>query len=135
MRLIDADELKNCYTGHNGLDDKASYESIRKMIDNQPTAYDIDKVVEELEELREKEVCDYLDCKCCSYTNICGVETDQSNNVKWDKAIEIVKQGGVESDDVCHCPRDCPYYMNGSECKADKCIIEIVNERSVKHDG
>ena len=37
MRPIDADELKRCYTGSNGLDNKADYMSIRKMIDNQPT--------------------------------------------------------------------------------------------------
>lgn len=37
MRIIDADSLKKCYTGSNGLDDKADYLSIRRMIDNQPT--------------------------------------------------------------------------------------------------
>lgn len=37
MRLIDADKLKACYTGFNGLDDKADYLSIRTMIDSQPT--------------------------------------------------------------------------------------------------
>lgn len=37
MRLIDADALKLCYTGHNGLDDTATYASIRKTIDNMPT--------------------------------------------------------------------------------------------------
>jgi hypothetical protein len=44
-RLIDADLLKQCYTGKNSLgtnenDSKADYVSIRKMIDNQPTACD-----------------------------------------------------------------------------------------------
>lgn len=28
MRGIDADTLKSCYTGHNGMDDKATYESM-----------------------------------------------------------------------------------------------------------
>lgn len=37
MRIIDADNLKKCYTGSNGLDNKADYLSIRRMIDNQPT--------------------------------------------------------------------------------------------------
>lgn len=37
MRTIDGDKLKECYTGSNGLDNKADYMSIRKMIDNQPT--------------------------------------------------------------------------------------------------
>ena len=73
---------------------------IVRLIDNQPTTYDIDKVVEELKELRKKDVCDYLDCDVCLYTDKCSAETDQSNNIKWDKAIEIVKHG-VISDDVC----------------------------------
>ena len=33
-----------------------------------------------------------------------------------------------------HCPRDCPYFMDGNECNADKCIINLVNERSVKQN-
>ena len=53
-RLIDAESLKSCYEGHNGLDDKASYKSIRKMIDIQPTVCDLDEIVKELE--REKDL-------------------------------------------------------------------------------
>ena len=70
--------------------------SIEKGIRELPTAYSVEKVVEELKELRKKDVCDYIDCDVCLYTDKCGAETDQSNNLKWDKAIEIVKQGGVE---------------------------------------
>ena len=36
----------------------------------------------------------------------------------------------VESD----FPRDCPYFMDENECNADKCIIDLVNERSVKQN-
>jgi hypothetical protein len=50
MRFIDADKLKECYTGTNGVDDKATYASIRAMIDNQSTAYDVEKVVQKLRE-------------------------------------------------------------------------------------
>ena len=57
-------------------------ENIREIINNQPTAYSVDKVVEELEELRKKDVCDYLDCDVCLYTDKCSAETDQSNNIK-----------------------------------------------------
>lgn len=39
MRLIDADRLKLSYTGRNGLDNKASYASIRAEIDMQPSVY------------------------------------------------------------------------------------------------
>lgn len=90
MRLIDADKLKLCYTGTNGLDDKAEYDSIRKMIDLQPAAYDVDKVVEKLE-------CEYLMCRCkndevCTYPGTIGCCYD--SGIK--KAVEIVKSGGIE---------------------------------------
>ncbi len=52
QRLIDANELKICYTGTNGYDDKASYASIRKMIDSRQT---IDpETLPIVQELREK---------------------------------------------------------------------------------
>lgn len=73
---------------------------LQHLLDEQPTAYDVDKVVEELKELRKKDVCDYLDCDVCLYADKCGAVTDQSDNLKWDKAIEIVKHG-VIFDDVC----------------------------------
>ena len=59
-------------------------------IKNQPTAYDVDKVVEELEKIRAKETCNKEKCDTKEICRICVV----------DDAIEIVKQGGV-SDDVC----------------------------------
>ena len=55
-----------------------------KRVREMPTVYDIDKVVDELKELK-------------AY----AVYEDINADTKWlDKAIEIVKQGGV-SDDVC----------------------------------
>ena len=93
-RLIDADLLKECYAGTNALDGKADYMSIRKMIDNQPTAYDVEKVVAELK--KEKEIHtnhynisiykDFPEIKQ-RYKQICGVI---------DKSIDIVRKGGVE---------------------------------------
>lgn len=78
-RLIDADNLIKLtqkdmeFAFNNGFLDMAfEREHLIKVIRNQPTAYDVDKVVKELEELR-----------------------------RIDRAIEIVKQGGVETDDVC----------------------------------
>ena len=82
-RLIDADALKSCYTGSNGIDDKASYESIRKMIDAQPIVYNVDEVVQQLEGLR-KECEDILQDYCPEYFI--------------DRAIEIVKGGGVNDE-------------------------------------
>ena len=66
-------------------------ENIREIINNQPNAYSVDKVVEELEsfsKLAEDR-----------WTNGTSKYAYQEHKC-WVKAIEIVKQGGV-SDDVC----------------------------------
>lgn len=86
MRLIDADELIN--QGYEIVVDGWQYDTCNKSIDidDIPTAYDVDKVVEELEEAKH-EIC-LSDEDLEHYQN--GI----------DNAIEIVKQGGV-SDDVC----------------------------------
>ena len=50
MRLIDADRLKEVLDknfGHTG-----GAEVIRQIIDKQPTAYDVNKVIKDIEELR-----------------------------------------------------------------------------------
>ena len=59
-----------------------------KLVENQPTAYDIDKVVEELYEKRTEILLsnDYE----CEIINYC------IDN--FDKAIKIVKQGGIRKD-------------------------------------
>ena len=54
----------------------------------QPTAYSVDKVVEELEKIREKKTCNKEKCDTKELCRICVV----------DDAIEIVKQGGVGKD-------------------------------------
>ena len=59
-------------------------------LENQPTAYDVDKVVEELERIRAKETCNKEKCDTKEICRICVV----------DDAIEIVKHG-VVADDVC----------------------------------
>ena len=55
-------------------------------IQNMPTAYDIDRVVEELKKIRVKETCNKEKCDTKEICRICVV----------DDAIEIVKQGGKE---------------------------------------
>ena len=60
------------------------------LLDNQPTAYSIDKVIEELELIRAKKTCNKEKCDTKEICRICVA----------DDAIEIVKQGGV-FDDVC----------------------------------
>ena len=71
-----------------------------KLVKNQPTAYDIDKVVKELYEERTEILLsnDYE----CEIINYC------IDN--FDKAIKIVKQDGI-SDDVCEWRK-----FNGNSC-------------------
>ena len=66
-----------------------SVKDIKTIIKEQPTAYDVDKVVEELE-LHSFEL---------------GTDTLPVHYVRLNKAIEIVKQGGV-SDDICEWKQD-----------------------------
>lgn len=86
MRLIDADALVKRLEKSHEYHAKTSREEVLlfrdiRIINEQPTAYDLDKVVEQLEELR-KECEDPLQ--------------EYDPNYFIDKAIEIVKGGGVE---------------------------------------
>ena len=95
MRLIDADELIN--QGYEIVVDGWQYDTCNKSIDidNIPTAYSVDKVVEELEQKKEEVQRMRNTCVALSDLEVCDIE-----NVTYERAIEIVKQGGVD-DDVC----------------------------------
>lgn len=86
MGLIDTDKLIEDIHKRNYIS-KALSEIFETIIDEQPTAYDVDKVVEQLEDESKKcSICELPTCKedeshCC-YCN--GLN----------KAIEIVKRGG-----------------------------------------
>ena len=69
--------------------------TFNKYIEKMPTAYDIDKVVEELEQKKEEVQRMRNTCVALSDLEVCDIE-----NVTYKRAIEIVKHGGV-SDDVC----------------------------------
>ena len=96
MRLIDADEI--------GLTDfeivmcNGDYKEALKMlidkISNQPTAYSVDKVVDELEETKETSL------ELVKLPKFLKKDLQELVNMCFDEAIEIVKQGGVD-DDVC----------------------------------
>lgn len=113
MRLIDADELIDYF--YYGIDDKQIIDGIsdRKIIDiikNQPTAYDVDKVVEELESELEK------------------------GNIAIDfgefRLFEIVKQGSV-SDYVCEwrlCDEEANVY--DTSCRNPHILIEGTPEEN-----
>lgn len=97
MRLIDADKLKECYAGNDT--NKADYLSIRKMIDSCKTYYDVEKVVEQLEQQKQQ-----YNSRAGQYENR-GMENEYrrmfSKACSYEHAIKIVKQGGVGTDDAC----------------------------------
>ena len=96
MRLIDADNLIKLtqkdmeFAFNNGFLDMAfEREHLIKVIRNQPTAYDIDKVVEELKKRNQE----YLDSFVLHESDeLYGVACGLGD------AIEIVKQGVVRKD-------------------------------------
>lgn len=91
-RLIDADKLKHVV--HCAYSDDLE---ILEKIDEQPTAFDVDKVIEQIESIKEKEqgACTDEQCGFCDYFNDCW-DGDMCDKLALDKAIEIVKGGGVE---------------------------------------
>lgn len=84
-RLIDADKIIDSL-GNSDMDF-----AIGAVIDEQPTVFDVDKVIEQLEELKMRYFLTIANTgntdKDCAYENI-------ANTI--DKAIKIVKGGGVE---------------------------------------
>ena len=93
MRLIDAEELKKQIAAmsivNNYPADKAN--KLCELIDNQPTAYDLDKVIKDLEEYAHSDICG--PCRSCRIS-------DDINNIECENcgalgALEIVKNGGV----------------------------------------
>lgn len=100
-RLIDADLLIERMGFYNTSQERE--ENVGQIItledfDNMPTAYDVDKVVEELEERKA------LHERLVDYETKNGTVTEKYRHIKaidvLNDAIEIVKQGSV-SDDVC----------------------------------
>lgn len=80
-RLIDADDFKKflqalCKAG-------APYEEVVELLDKQPTAFDTERVVEQLEE------------KQYAYIHDNG-DYEEGKYYAFEEAIDIVKKGGVE---------------------------------------
>ena len=90
MRLIDADELINIIEWNKGRNEDiaASVNSVINLIKSRPTAYNVDKVVEHLEEKLEQS---YYDG-----TRRNGKSIAYGENIAYQKAIDIVKAGGVK---------------------------------------
>lgn len=100
MRLIDADDFFERMKNDTDLCaemEKYGEKALKKYLDLQPTAYDIDKVVTELNELDVTAIKRYEGGTFGNYEG-----TDYY--IKKSDAIKIVKLGGMD-DDVCewHC--------------------------------
>ena len=99
MRLIDADELKKELYPQWLMDILLTQRysedilyALAQKIDEQPTAYDVDKVVQQLREQQEKLETDIFARESDNwYGQYCNGIHEEI-----DKAIEIVKAGGVE---------------------------------------
>lgn len=89
MRLIDADMLRKIF--EDGECPCKSQYTLLGIVDVQPTAFDADKVVEQLKQLKMKYFLTIANTgdadKDCAYKNI-------ANTI--DRVIEIIKGGGVE---------------------------------------
>lgn len=98
MRLIDADELiKYIKIWEIGTSISSDQKEFIDCVNKQPTAFDVDKVVEQLEDIKRKKyrACQDVICEDCKYSEDC-CEVNESDKLALDMAIEIVKGGGVE---------------------------------------
>ena len=88
MRLIDADTFKKQIAGmticNNYPANKAS--ALCDLMDAQPTAYDVDKVVAELEKAR------------APIYRADGSIMCEKRHIEIDRAIQIVKGGGIDGE-------------------------------------
>lgn len=76
-RLVDIEDVKALI---NGLDSLPWEEEIDDLVNSIPTAYDVEKVVDELE---SEKIIHY------------GLHTEETDIMKIDDAIAIVKKGGA----------------------------------------
>lgn len=97
MRLIDADAMNEelFYKQVGGKDSLITAESAFEMINAQPTAYDVDKVVQQLEKRIQTHE------RCIEYEKKNGTITEEFQQRKavevLKEAIEIVKGGGANA--------------------------------------
>lgn len=106
MRLIDADLLRK-----NILKWLKSYkpdetetiklacvlESVVEEINEQPIAFDVDEVVRQIKDIKDKEytACLGPECGYCRYLSTCSYE-DKAVKLALERAVEIVKSGGIK---------------------------------------
>ena len=97
MRLIDADEFQKQIAGmailNNYPPNKAN--ALCELIDSQPTAFDVEKVVKQLEEESEQS---YVDFESYAKEHNIGSGFNDWHYKGLNRAIEIVKQGGRDEE-------------------------------------
>lgn len=98
MRLIDADALIDFIDPeHLRHPDELSFSEVDvvNILNHAPTAYDVEKVIERLGAIKENGACDGEKCGHCKYFKTC-LEDEMSDRLALDKAIKIVKGGGID---------------------------------------
>ena len=137
MRLIDADELilhLNDYALQEApfrgesADTYNAIENCIKAVEEQPTAYDVDKILEELQ-TEKGYACLGRQCTRREYYKVC-FRGEKAQEVAIDKEIEIVQQGGV-SDDVCEwrlCDEEANVY--DTSCRNPHILIDGAPEEN-----
>ena len=124
MRLIDAGLVLDNLSGR--LESMKDYDAVKDVINNMPTAYDVDKVVEQLEEVEKimtspvnvdcfGEECKASDCTVCLIS----------------KAIEIVKSSEQEQKSECEWKlEDSESNLYVTECENRHLIFEGTPEEN-----
>lgn len=102
MRLIDADKILECVeasmannthrNGNAALNHVSEHRHFMRLIVDQPTVFDVEKVIEKLQVLSDKADDDIAVCKAdtCQYYDGYGDGLD--------RAIEIIKRGGRDEE-------------------------------------
>ena len=96
MRLIDADSLMTrINTNANTLEEKQIAIALCGALSTEPVAYDVDKVVAEL----ENKLLDSSSAHAEVINGMCGVSASiyQGEISAYEKAIDIVKNGGIDT--------------------------------------
>jgi hypothetical protein len=101
MRLIDADKIdfNEVFVGASKFAEDTR-QAGKMLIDAQPTAYDVDKVIKGLERLKETEQNREDECDEEGYGDAEQIYSDGESQGKFRayiKAIEIVKAGGIDA--------------------------------------
>lgn len=89
IKLIENIQYDDRYSNNDEV--FAALETVRDCVFNLPTAYDVDKVVDELKFATKKGV-----LNVCDFTGLLGTEKYKGSFVNTQHTIDIVKRGGVD---------------------------------------